>query len=279
MSNKSIHFTLDFEADLGSAAAAKSHDALRRTDRLIEIADQLRLPLTVFCEGEILEKYFELVEPLVACGAEIELHSYDHSATYASPEQRIANMKKGLRAYRDRFSANPRVFRAPDGMVGTPELTALAEEKIEFDSSIFPTRFPGRFDNSHLPRTPFRVAGLPLIELPFATVNRVRIPVALSYFQLLGSTLFRALIRTLGTNQQIVFDFHMHDLVKGAWHKQAGVSRSVRLGYWRAQSHADPSTALAKIARLFLAWGYEPLPLSALYENLDRDSLPEVSLS
>jgi hypothetical protein len=278
MSSKTIHFTLDLEADLGTAAPVKTYEAAAQTGRLVEIAARFGLPLTVFCEGEILEKHFAVVEPLLAAGAEIELHAYDHTAAYAGPERRLENLRAGLAAYEARFGRAPRGFRAPNGMIAAPELRALGERGVEYDSSIFPTRFPGRFDFRRAPRRPFRVAGTTLVELPFATINRLRVPIALSYFQLLGGAPFKALVALFGAPDEIVFDFHMHDLVHGDWRKQPGVSRAARLGYWRAQTMPDPAAALAAVARFFTARGYRPEPLSALFERAKAAALEEYPL-
>ena len=279
MSDRTIHFTLDFEADLGTAASSKSYEAVQRTERLLEIVERMELPLTVFCEGEILEKRFELVEPLIQLGAEIELHGYDHTAVYAGQAKRIDNLRAGLEAYRARFGRPPTAYRAPNGMIGRTELALLADEDVRYDSSIFPTRFPGRFDFSHCPRRPFRVKGLPILELPFATMNRLRIPIALSYFQLLGPASFKALVSLLGAPAEIVFDFHMHDLVRGGWHRSSGVPWSARLGYARAQSMGEPARAFEAVACYFVRKGYRPEPLSYLYPKFDERSLPEIELA
>jgi hypothetical protein len=279
MGDKTIHFTLDLEADLGTAAPVKTYEAAGQTGRLVEIAARLALPLTVFCEGEILEKHFAAVEPLLAYGAEIELHAYDHTAAYAGAARRMDNLRAGLAAYQARFGRAPRGFRAPNGMIAAPELRALGERGVEYDSSIFPTRFPGRFDFRRAPRRPFRVAGTPLVELPFATIDRLRVPIALSYFQLLGPTAFKALVARFGAPDEIVFDFHMHDLVHGDWRKRPGVSRAARLGYWRAQAMADPAAALIDAVRFFTARGYRPEPLSALAARCRAAALPEAELA
>lgn len=278
MTGATIHFTLDFEADLGTAAATKSYKAGASPERLLEIVERYELPLTVFCEGEILEERFDLVEPLIEAGAEIELHGYDHTAAFLGEAHRLDNLRAGLEAYRRRFGQPPRAYRAPNGMIGRAELELLSIEGVSYDSSIFPTRFPGRFDFSHCPRRPFRFKGLPILELPFATLDRIRIPVALSYFQLFGPTLFVGLIALLGVPDEIVFDFHMHDLVRGGWHKRPGVPWAARLGYARAQSMADPARVLEAAARFFLRKGYRPEPLSHLYRTIDVGSVPEVEL-
>jgi len=279
MNQKSLYLTLDYEADPTTATSDKTYAALKQADRLAEFLSSNDLPLTVFCEGEILEHRFERLRPLIDAGAEIELHAYDHSTAFAEADARTENFLAGLAVYRERFGTTPRGYRAPYGMIAFEEMKRLAEEGLQYDSSIFPTKFPGRFDFSFCPREPFLFSGLPIVELPISTMGPLRIPVALSYYQLIGPTPFRLLFSLFGGTEDLVFDFHMHDIIRGDWLKDKNVPLSFKLGYFRAQSMKDPFSALTGAVRMFRKRGYEPKPLSALYEKARSRTLKEVTPS
>jgi hypothetical protein len=278
MIGRNIYLTLDFEEDLGTALPITTHEAIEKTSSLLSIISDNKIPLTVFCTGRILQSYYKILEPLIEYGAEIELHSFDHADTFKGTSDRIQNMKKGLDIYRNRFGKTPMGYRAPNGMIDFAALQVLSQEGVKYDSSVFPTFFPGRFNFNNCPRTPFKIRGTSLLELPFATTRFLRIPISLSYIQLFGDVIYINRFQKYSFPKEIVFDFHMHDLVKGGWHKRSGVPLMARFGYSRAQSMPDPSIAFRKLVNFFLEQGDSFKFLSSLYREQVAINLPEVSL-
>ena len=79
----------------------------------------------------------------------------------------------------------------------------------------------------------------------------------------------------LGVPDEIVIDFHMHDLVRGDWHRRSGVPWSARLGYARAQSMGEPARAFEAVARYFVRKGYRPEALSYLSPKFGEFPTPD----
>ena len=75
---------------------------------------------------------------------------------------------------------SPLGYRAPLGKVTKEEIIFLQNNDIRFDSSIFPTLFPGRFNRLAFPVSPFLVGGSSFMEIPISVIPRMRIPIGLS---------------------------------------------------------------------------------------------------
>ena len=104
-------------------------------------------------------KHPELLQPYLdnPSNFQCELHAYDHTTIFKSINERKENMQKGIEAYRKFFGKTPKLYRAPNGMITPEEINLLIDEGLYAGSNFFPTRFPGRFNNSHIPKSPFFV--------------------------------------------------------------------------------------------------------------------------
>lgn len=252
-SRHTVVLTLDVEADGGGfPGARRTVESFAALPRLLEALGERGLPLTAFVEGEILENRAELIRPLVDYGALIECHGYDHSCVGAGTGARIENLERGLAAYRSRFSEDACGFRAPYGIIETDDLIRLEELGVRYDSSIFPCFFPGRFNNFSAPLTPYRHAGTDLPELPFGALGGSRYPLALSYAQLIGWTAFRLIFELSPKPPCFIFNFHLHDLLRGEWYLREGVPKSIRYGY-RATLRRNPFDVLLRFLDLVIA--------------------------
>ena len=274
MSDNIIYFTLDFENDLGSALKDKTYYSIDHIEELIKILSHYNIPLTAFCEGEIIEKLPYKIEPLINIQAEIELHGYNHDSAFASLENKVDNLMHGLDAYSSHFGNMPNGYRAPNGMINYDELTILNNNQIKYDSSIFPSYFPGRFNNSKYPKVPFGYKELDIIELPFSvTQGFIAIPISLSYIQLLGKSIFSFIANKNQLPNRIVFDFHMHDIIEGIYYDK-GNSYFERFGY-SIINMKNKKKYFEDIINWLFSLGYKPKYLSELYSEsvLDKDLL------
>jgi len=230
--SKNLFLTLDFEEDLGSANPAKSFYCHQGSDTLVSFVIEGDLKITMFITGEILEKYPELLEPYLKNPGnfQFELHAYDHTTIFKSIPERKENMLQGIEAYRKFFGKTPKYYRAPNGMISPEEIKLLIDEGVYAGSNFFPTRFPGRFNNSHIPKTPFFVNQTNYFEVPVAVTNRFSVPYSLSYIKLVGSKMFSLLENDLAPDD-LVFDFHLHDLFPDQYRNKIKLPALHRLAY------------------------------------------------
>jgi peptidoglycan/xylan/chitin deacetylase (PgdA/CDA1 family) len=205
---KLAFLTLDLEPDHCDLVEGYHYEAFSCIDYLCGLIREKGLALTVFATGTVLETRPEMVLRLAAAGAEIELHGHRHKP----PAEGVEEIAAGLRAYKRLFGRAPIGYRAPLGMISMKEIEHLARERFMFDSSFFPSLFPGRFANLRAPTSPFIHKGTTLWELPISVIPIVRIPIALSYIQLLGRVPFHLLAALFGLPRYMVMDFHLHDL-------------------------------------------------------------------
>ena len=126
----------------------------------------------------------------------------------------------------------PMGYRAPQGLITKEEAIFLADMGIKFDSSIFPTFFPGRFNRLNFPLTPFVIEQSSILELPFAVIPRIRLPIGLSYMQLMGLTSFIFLFAIFGMPKIMIYGFHSYEL--GKVNSYEGLPRLAKLGDHRA---------------------------------------------
>ena len=205
---KLAFITLDLEPDHCDLVAGNSYDSFRGLDELIGVVRDYSLPLTVFATGMVLQERKDEVRALIDAGAEIELHSYSHK----SGREGVDEISRGVLAYRKTLGYSPRGYRAPLGMVSRSEIDYLASEGFLFDSSIFPSIFPGRFCNVFSDTRPFFYPRTGLLEIPISVIPFIRFPVALSYIQLVSFPVFRSLSSIFRLPGIVVIDFHLHDI-------------------------------------------------------------------
>jgi hypothetical protein len=236
------------------------------------------LKVTLFITGEILEQRGKLLVPYIAEKEhfQFEIHAYNHDDVYNSIPDRINNIRKGLNAYTHFFQKIPRIYRAPNGIISREEIEFLVQHKVYYGSSIFPTFIPGRFNNLRFPRTPFKVCGLNFTEIPFTTTKVLRIPIALSYIQLFGLHFFKTLMMFEKPND-IVFDFHLHDMYPKEWYSKHKLPLVPKLAYYRATFDNYAWITLAKTLSFFKRHEYRFEVINTLVDELNKDNLQEFS--
>ncbi|MBU1615922.1 polysaccharide deacetylase family protein [bacterium] len=199
--------TIDLESDYGYNYI-DSYGAFEDTGALESILDKYGIAPTAFITKGVLERPLSFVKKLEEQKAQFELHI----VTHFPKEKRIKEMIRTKEAYIKRFGKPPLGYRGPAGLISEQELMILAREGFKFDSSIFPFRRPGFFDNSMMPQRPFIYEDSGLIEIPFSVIPKVRLPFSISYIQLFRSASYRLLEGIFGLPELLIFNLHLHDL-------------------------------------------------------------------
>ncbi|MDF9745835.1 polysaccharide deacetylase family protein [Natrinema salsiterrestre] len=253
--------TLDLECDFGTALEVNSYEAARRLDALLGLLEPRDVPLTVFLQTEVLDEVPEVVETLVSASVPVEVHA--HSETHPRRENADVRweVETSVERVRKTFETDPLGYRFPDGTIADGDYRILSGAGVDFDASVFPSLFPGRFNNLRSPRTPF-VHDSGLVEIPFSIYSQyLPVPVSLSYLKLLGRPFESAV--TWNPPETIVFDMHMHDLVTPETNELSATYRFV-YGCNRDQG----PDYLRRLLDSLAGRGYEFELLSTLYHDV-----------
>jgi peptidoglycan/xylan/chitin deacetylase (PgdA/CDA1 family) len=200
--------TLDLEPDFaGRLAPVYGAWDPARVGAMLDLLAAHGASLSAFVVGSSLGAVPAVLERLRAAGTEFHLHSYSHDLARPDTADEI---ERGQEAFARFFGRPAEGYRAPEGRISDDGLARLDALGFRFDSSVFPSLLP-RPRYGAYPRTPYRPAGLRLVEMPVATVSPARIVVSLSWMKLLGWPAFRRLL-DLPLPEPLVFDMHLHDL-------------------------------------------------------------------
>jgi peptidoglycan/xylan/chitin deacetylase (PgdA/CDA1 family) len=264
-----ICLTIDVEPDFGGLLPSNFYHGLSNLKKLGKIVSKYDLKLTAFVTGRTFEDNPEVLEILNSMKAEIGQHSYDHQVGHGS---KISDIRKGIETHRKIVGLSPAGYRAPQGIINKDEAHFLESMNIEYDSSVFPTFFPGRFNNCHFPTNPFIIKGTKIMEIPFSVIPKIKIPFGLSYMQLLGLDAFKFLLKIFGAPSMIVFDFHTYELGKvESYFKLPLMSK---IGYFRSQRmYEDPFNVFEKFIEYVLSKGYKSEYLSFLYTKFKTSAM------
>ena len=142
------------------------------TERLLACLAERGARATFFVLGHVAERHPELVGAIEAAGHEIACHGYAHRLVYTlSPEEFRADLRRALGLLRAQARGPIRGFRAAYWSITRRSawaLDILAEEGLEYDSSIYPTT-TSLYGIPDAPRSPFRLrtpGGRGVIEFP-----------------------------------------------------------------------------------------------------------------
>jgi hypothetical protein len=261
---KTICLSIDVEPDFGNLLTKDQYYGKNHLSTLKRIVEEYDLKITAFITGKTLEDNPDIIDSLKSMRAEIEQHSYLH---LTSRDSKIKDITQGIETHKRLLGTLPTGYRAPKGIINKQELLYLEKCGIKFDSSIFPTIFPGRYNRLGFPTEPFSVEGSKIVEMPFATVPKMRIPISLSYMQLLGLKMYQYLFRIFGLPNLIVYDFHTFEL--GITPSYRELTFVPRFGYYRAQrNYKDPSVVFEEFVKYILAKGYRSKYMIDVYREL-----------
>lgn len=215
--NRFAAITLDLEEDWSIPQGPGRNPTFDYLDDYVDMVDALDIPLSVFPVGQTIERHPEVVQRLRAeLPTEFHLHSYQHdmSKSYDFDEE----IHAGIEAYEEFFGSPPIGYRAPQGNITPSELIKLERAGFEFDASIFPSYRPGVYNNLRVPLTPyFPEVTENLLEIPFAAVPKLRIPIAQNYLKLLGDP-YVLLLKNVQLPEILVFDSHLQDFWRTEFH-------------------------------------------------------------
>jgi hypothetical protein len=263
--NKTICFTIDVEQDFGGLLINDVYFGKKDLSNLDRIVKKYNLKITAFATGRALEENPDILESLKSMKAEIEQHSYSHRIGHGS---NIEDIEKGINTHERLLGSKPLGYRAPLGIIRKKEALFLDAMGIKFDSSIFPTLFPGRFNRLRFPVVPFTIKESNLIEIPFSVIPKLRIPISLSFMQLLGLNTFKFFFRFLDPPKLIIYDFHTYELGKVPSYN--GLQTFPKFGYYRAQRmYSNPAKVFEEFVKyIILSKGYESKYMIDVYKEI-----------
>jgi polysaccharide deacetylase family protein (PEP-CTERM system associated) len=206
----------------------------KNTERTLALLERSRCRATFFILGWVAEREPGLVRELAQAGHELACHSHLHRQLHRlTPSQFREDIVRSRYAIENAVGIKVVGFRAPSFSITRNTLWALqilAEERFEYDSSIFPIHhdlygIPDAPRWVHRKRLP---SGRAIWEVPPSTlrVARVNLPVGGGgYLRLFPLWFTRWAIKTIHQRdgQPIIVYFHPWELdpeqprVKGSW--------------------------------------------------------------
>ncbi|MCX6353708.1 MAG: polysaccharide deacetylase family protein [Candidatus Aureabacteria bacterium] len=264
---KCAFLTLDLEPDHCDLVEGYHYESFEGAGEFLNILRKENAALTVFATGKVLDEKREIVRLFADAGAEVELHAYSHKRT-ASGTDEIA---KGIEAYGRAFGRAPKGYRAPLGMISREEIEFLSKKGFLFDSSLFPSLFPGRFSNASAPTSPFIHPGTRLLELPISVVPVVRFPVSLSYIQLASYPAFRLITTLFGLPPRLVIDLHLHDVFPSSIFRELPLKWKIIYSRLFMRDRNKGVQYFEKVVALLKSKGYEFGRMMDLYAISARE--------
>ena len=217
-------------------------------DRLLALARELAIPLTLFAVGSDLARGASAAKLREAreAGCEIGNHTLDHRydlVRLGRPEIR-RQVEEGARAIERATGVAPRGFRAPGYTITDEVFSVLAELGVAYDSSVFPCpaywaakaaaigliALRGRTSRSIVdtpavltaPTRPYRVGrpywrrGEGLVELPVQVTRGLRLPFIGTYVTLPRPRVARHLARGCVGEPLVNLELHGIDVLDAA---------------------------------------------------------------
>ncbi len=154
---KMIHISVDVEEDY-HLAQPSYRGVAEALPRLLDLFLELRVPASFFVTSDVLHRFPGLVQRIINEGHHLGSHGESHRAGgYAGKprKQQIEELRR-VRETIGSLASKPSSFRAPNFLIDSSTIAALAEVGFDIDSSILPGRVVRRTRNS--PRIDFRGA-------------------------------------------------------------------------------------------------------------------------
>jgi len=203
--------TCDIEPDYGGRTKTRELlDDRSYLDSLAAHCQMLEVPLSVFIVTNLLKTNSQFLGAVRDHDLDVHAHSHNHSilhyATNSASEIRAAS-----EAFRKYFGREPLGYRAPQGLIVPGDWEVMADCGFTFSASVFPVHRPRLFDYRSLPQDPWKWAG-GVVELPFASTQKGRRILSVSYLKLLGRIYWkRVLARQENMPRILIIDSHLHD--------------------------------------------------------------------
>lgn len=260
--------SLDFEYDLKSSCELCLVEDRAELVRLKEFLAHHQLPVTAFVVGRMLDQCPDLVAAAAEeLPLEFGLHSFSHDQARPDTAEEI---QAAVDAFERFFGRRPQGYRAPNGLISQQGLARLAAAGFLYDSSVFPSLRLDEygFNRLHLPNRPFWVdTDPPILELPFAAFDRLRLTISLSFLKLFGWPFYRALLSALPLPPVVIIDSHPYDFYVGRC--------LPRVAGWKKLAHsrnaANAYRLLDRLVGTLKDRGYGFVSMSRLYEQYSAD--------
>ena len=274
--DKLVCLTLDLEQDYGELLDEPCYEGLEHIPSIVNFFRERGIPLTCFVQGSLFETHPAQIEELCTLDVDFELHSYSH------PSPKLSNtefeVEKGKEAYKRFFGKDPVGYRAPLCVINSKDYETLASHEFRFDSSICPSMRPGVFNNFSKPATPYLVDNPRTVEFPLTVLsNIIRIPMGLSYINLLGKSYLR-LLKLFPLPNLMIVDFHLHDLFglsssnRIPLRKLPFIYRSIFRRIYQARNGKGLDT-LDEFITILCNRGYSFSKLIDIYEVISKEHL------
>lgn len=193
----------------------------KNLELILDILSRYDQKATFFCLGWIAERNPSLIKKISNNGFEIGTHSFSHQLVYEQDRDSFRyDLKRSLAILEDLSGKKVKCYRAPGFSVREDTLWALeiiAEEGIEYDCSVFPTRrsHGGLNSFSHNGPAIIEYNGIRIKELPVSVRNFSGMKMVFSgggYFRIFPYWLIRRLV---SESDYIMSYFHPRDFDPG----------------------------------------------------------------
>lgn len=264
--------TLDLENDWYFEDPALDHLVFEHLDEFIDLIREFDIPVSVFVVGRTLEKYPEEIDRLQeSIDCEFHLHSYQHDMTKSYDFE--TEVRQGMEVFRDHFGQDPTGYRAPQGKTEPREFDVLADMGFSFDSSIIPSYRPGTYNNLNAPLEPYHPGDDPsFVEIPVGAFRGIRIPLAHSYFKLIGRPL-STLLSIAPLPDVAVYMVHLQDLYRTASHDALETPKR-----WIMKRNLDNAIPMFRAnIETILSRGFEPMTMTEICAEFRQETDVESS--
>jgi len=203
----------------GGARSERIAEYDRLLDQLLTVLDARELHATCFCTGKMAELYPQIIRKLTNNGHEIACHSNVHTwCNKLSPEKLAEDTHIAIDRLEQCIGKKVKGYRAPAFSITdkTPyAFEILAQNGIEYDSSIFPAKrdFGGFPSFGYDTPTRIQYHSIEIKEFPIPLIHLGSWQTAYSgggYFRLFPYWLVH---RTMNKSDYAMTYFHINDLI------------------------------------------------------------------
>ena len=184
------------------------------TKKLLDLLAKNKSTATFFILGDVAKNHPQLIKQIHKEGHEIGSHSFDHKLIYTQSHREFRiDLRKSIKFLSDLIGQKIISFRAPYFSITKKSIWAfdiLAEEGIEYDSSVFPI-INHRYGIPDNYRLPYKLSN-GLLEWPITTYKSFLGNLPFSggvYFRFLHTIFFNYFLYSLFREQEpVLLYFH-----------------------------------------------------------------------
>lgn len=198
--------TLDLESDF----ATDSFEGIKRISEVCAVFEAENVPLTVFAEARVLERFPEAMRDMAKSGHDVQLHCRDHTAGNDTPE----TLGQSVRIYERVMKRAAAGYRANTYQLTARLLNALINLGFRWDSSILAAPV-GNGANGHRTwrEAPAFMLADRLYEIPVTSYAPLPLPTCQAYRNLMDRMLPGS-SRLLRYPRVCIHNMHLVDLIR-----------------------------------------------------------------